>query len=61
MRSIRTPIAILLAVTLAGCAAMRQDPHCRWAMPVWGAVAGGTGAGGGGGGGGASATFSSQM
>jgi outer membrane protein OmpA-like peptidoglycan-associated protein len=45
MRSMRTPIAILLAVTLPGCAAMRQDPHCRWAMPVWGAVAGGTGAG----------------
>src|SRR5689334_14418098 len=45
MRSIRTPIAILLAVTLAGCAAMRQDPHCKWAMPVWGAVAGGTGVG----------------
>ena len=45
MRSTRTSIAILLAATLTGCAAMRQDPHCKWALPAWGAVAGGTGAG----------------
>jgi len=36
---------MLLAVTLAGCAPMRRDPYCKWAMPAWGAVLGGAGSG----------------
>jgi OOP family OmpA-OmpF porin len=45
MRLSRTSIAMLLAVTLTGCAGMRHDPYCKWALPAWGAAAGGTGAG----------------
>src|SRR5262245_61228428 len=45
MRSTRASIAVLLAVTLAGCAPMRRDPYCKYALPAWGAVMGGTGAG----------------
>jgi outer membrane protein OmpA-like peptidoglycan-associated protein len=45
MRSTRASIAVLLAVTLAGCAPMRRDPYCKYAMPAWGAVMGGVGAG----------------
>src|SRR5579864_547085 len=39
-------VVVLLAVlALAGCSAMRHDKYCKWALPAWGAVAGGVGAG----------------
>jgi len=33
----KNAIAVMLAVLLAGCTAMRQDKYCKWALPVWGA------------------------
>jgi outer membrane protein OmpA-like peptidoglycan-associated protein len=46
MRSTLTSIAILLVVTtLTACAPMRQDPYCKWGLPVWGALMGGAAGG----------------
>ncbi len=45
MRWMKPSIAILLAVTLAGCAGMRHDRYCKWALPAWGVAAGGVAAG----------------
>ena len=41
----KSAVAVMLAVLLAGCAAMRQDKYCKWALPVWGAALGGAGGG----------------
>ncbi|HLY38311.1 MAG TPA: hypothetical protein VKU61_09765, partial [Candidatus Binatia bacterium] len=38
-------VALVLVLTLGGCAGMRHDKYCKYALPAWGAVAGGTGAG----------------
>jgi outer membrane protein OmpA-like peptidoglycan-associated protein len=45
MMTTRSVIAVLAATALAGCSAMRHDKYCKWALPAWGAVAGGVGAG----------------
>jgi outer membrane protein OmpA-like peptidoglycan-associated protein len=45
MMKTRRIIAVIAATALAGCSAMRHDKYCKWGMPAWGAVAGGTGAG----------------
>jgi OOP family OmpA-OmpF porin len=41
----KSALAVLLAFTLAGCTAMRQDKWCKWALPIWGAALGGVGGG----------------
>jgi len=41
----KNAVAVMLAVLLAGCTAMRQDKYCKWALPVWGAALGGAGGG----------------
>ena len=41
----KSTIAVMLAVLLAGCSAMRQDKFCRCALPIWGAALGGAGGG----------------
>jgi len=39
-------VAVLLAVlTSGGCSTMRHDKYCKWALPDWGAIAGGAGVG----------------
>src|SRR5262249_5138639 len=39
-------VMVMIAVlALGGCAAMRRDRYCKWALPVWGAALGGAGAG----------------
>jgi len=38
-------VVAVTALALSGCAEMRRDKYCKWGIPAWGAVAGGTGAG----------------
>jgi outer membrane protein OmpA-like peptidoglycan-associated protein len=41
----RGVVALATLVALGGCSGMRHDKYCKWGLPAWGAVAGGTGAG----------------
>ena len=45
MVTTRGVVALVALLALGGCAGMRKDKYCKWALPAWGAVAGGTGVG----------------
>ncbi len=45
MIAARRVLTLMLVFAVAGCSAMRQDKHCKVAMPIWGASLGGAGAG----------------
>jgi len=45
MRANGLVLGILIVVAAAGCAPMRRDRNCKWALPVIGAIAGATAGG----------------
>jgi len=44
-RGVVAVAAFTALAALGGCAGMRRDKYCKWGIPAWGAVAGGTAAG----------------